>query len=862
MADNALDRQAGVYAKGLRLIKGKKFNALDNENKQRVLGQYYDTYVGPAYETSKAQPPDKDTWIREFSKQGGPKMSVSDFYVNKGPTADAYTDAKVAALNIGAGATKTLANIANGVIMAGMKADQKLFGLKGFFPAPQTDSWRDKLLTKDSEIFQDKNVQKFMKMNQGVIDDANFWFQSRPSRTISEKAGSFIGEQAVQLPLYEAIGAFRGAGAAITGADKLLKVSAGASEAIGTSAKAANFTRRLVATPVGRFVAKRLGEAADAYIGATLQQASSEDRTADILAFMGFGAVLDGVGAGAVKVIGKTAMKRQLAHDAAIGGLPYVEGLADQASHELNNDIIGYDHSGQPMVAGAGHNAADLKEAVQIAHAADPVKAQTTTAAKMSLISIAKEKYGDGAIWKNLARSKQDAIRQEYAKRTAEAIEEIPIHVPEVSKAEIQTSIKKDIEQSPQLAKTYQEIDELGKQFGVTVADSVQQAEVESIKDATGLKSVQGATYKVANVTRKIEPALKQPVKLEKQLWNDLSDTGNLRYNSGDQGYNVKFESRVDRALYKLNTSMRRGTYQSDFKKLKQYFPDKSEEEITKMSYDVKAQLDAEIKGRRATYHNDPEQGNVLFPSKYERKVTAGPSTPEEVEAAPRNYVSFKVDTVSRFTNNINKAAKKKNETLAGYLRGLDDEDFINEVRDQMGNQIRFEKPNDLMLWTVHHGDKVPAPIYNRTITWLKNQDPTQTVESLRKQAKVLDNHIEMLAYSGRLDTQGNVFKSTITADYGSRTKWQRALLADVSKEEIADYSATMGSYKKNFPDGYNQGLQQLTKLQAARNKLKTLEAAIEKTREIRQVILKGDVSKLDPLSGMRRTEAHGYEVQ
>jgi hypothetical protein len=86
--------------------------------------------------------------------------------------------------------------------------------------------------------------------------------------------------------------------------------------------------------------------------------------------------------------------------------------------------------------------------------------------------------------------------------------------------------------------------------------------------------------------------------------------------------------------------------------------------------------------------------------------------------------------------------------------------------------------------------------------------------------------------------------------------------LADVSKEEVADYSATMGSYKKNFPEAYNQGLQTLAKLQAARSNLKTLEAAIEKTREIRKMILSGPNIKTAETYGLDMLRKHGYEVQ
>ncbi|MEI4861513.1 hypothetical protein Q8G41_28400, partial [Klebsiella pneumoniae] len=84
-----------------------------------------------------------------------------------------------------------------------------------------------------------------------------------------------------------------------------------------------------------------------------------------------------------------------------------------------------------PLQLTSGHSLEDAKEALGISHAADPVKAKTVTAAKVTLASLAKEMHGPDTVWKNLSKSKQALVRKELAKRTAEAVQEIPLYVPE-----------------------------------------------------------------------------------------------------------------------------------------------------------------------------------------------------------------------------------------------------------------------------------------------------------------------------------------------------------------------------------------------------------------------------------------------
>jgi hypothetical protein len=879
MLQDPLDRQAGVYAKALRIVKNPKFEALDSETKNKVLSDYYKTYVEPSYKVSHLQPPEHDMWIRHMQNPDD-RMSVHDFYLNRRGRIDATSDAKSAGLNLSASALHTMANIIHGAVSAGVKTDQKVFGLKPFFNAPSDASWKQKLVNVEAKM-----AAPTLKMSQDAIDTADFWFASRPTKSYSEKVGSFVGEQAVQLPFYEAIGGLRAIGLAASNADKILRAGQ-AAEGAGVFIKAANLTRRLGATTAGRFIGKRIAEASDAYIGDVVQQSKPEDRPRDVLIFMGLGAGIEG-GSALLKPIGRMAMKKQLAHDAAIGGIPYVEAVTDQAHHELNEIVIGVGHDGTEikMVHEGngkykistptqswnvdGHDQAlDASiSAANISHEADPVKHSAVVAAKVSLISIAKEMYGDGAIWKNLTNSKQAAIRAEHAKRLSEAIEELPLHVPEVQQHEIKESIQRDIQLSPQLQQTYAQLNELGKDVGITVENGTARAENEGIKNETGVRSVQGASQKAKAQTETVK--LKSPEELaayrpeekirtrEESYFGDLEHTGNLSYGAGTKRYDITFENRVDKVLFNLTGKgdKARSARPERMKRLMSYFNGtKTESEIEQMGQQVRAQIEAQVKDRRPKYGQNLGVESFKMPSmnKYQAPIKVAK------EVSPRDYVSFKVDSLSYLKNGFSDRAKKAGQSLQKFLDGMDDTDFAQEVSDQMGNKIRFEKPYDLMLWAYHHKSDLPKEIGDRVFGYLHDEDPTITHEQLRHEAKVLDHHIEMLAYSGKLDTEGNVFRSTITSDYANRTKHQRKLMMDVSAQEIEDFRVVMGGFAQTNPNEYNAGLARLIKMQALRNKMKVLDAEREATADIRGYI-KGAGNKKP--GGFKNLDKHGFEI-
>lgn len=625
-----------MYAKALRIVNNPKFMSLPDQEKQAVLGNYYKKYVSKAYMNTDQNPPDEATWIRGMSVKGGPSMNVSDFYVNRGQNADAASDLYAGVLNMGNTALRTVAHIIRGTVNAGIAVDKSAFGLDKYFTGTSDNTWKNKL----ANLYMRAPQATLMRESQDAIDSSDFWFASRPSKSFTEVAGSFIGEQGIQLPLYRAIGVLGTLGAKAAMLDKALEVGETAADA-SKLVKAANFTRRLAATPQGRFVGRRLKEVADAYIGDALQD-SYQDRHGDAALFVGLGMLGEIPGGLRRLVISKAVQKKAMAEAAAIGGLPFREAINDEAEHQLKTDTLGHDHSGNPVKAEPGDTKEVLKQKMDAVHDADPVKTSLTTATKLTFNAVAQELYGPSTVYKNLGKRKQDAVRTVIEHRGAQATEEMPIHVPEVQKHEIEKGIKEDIELSPQLAKTYSELDQKFPVRGGT-AGAVANAEDQAIRKKTGLTSVQKAVKdsaeknaaRIAAGRRASGKPKPGPRTREDEIFSDFSDFGTSKYNYKDDSFNLQFESKADRALYNTRKTPLQytgankevpPTYHATKAKLKQFFPGKTDAEIQIMANQVKERADAAVKERKA--HPDYKSGkmkygaNIRIPSIHGTKET------------------------------------------------------------------------------------------------------------------------------------------------------------------------------------------------------------------------------------------------
>lgn len=678
-----LDQQAATFAKVQRILKNQEFKSFPKERQQKILSNYYDKYVTPVYTHAGLAPPHKDIWINQVQKTGPTAWSVKDFYVASPlTTRDAASDAYANLEQAGAAGAKVVAHVghflSHEIALAGVMVDRKELGIANFFPGSALQKWAQDGIKEDEKL-----LNKPAEMSQGLIDDITFWQDTHPTRTYQEKASAYVGEVAVQLPLYEGLKAIQ-----IGMMGKAIAVA-------GTQGKAANFTRALMTSKVGGFAARRLTDAADSYTGDIFSETPKGDRAKDMAAYMGWNTLTEGFGALA-KPIAKRVMKKVMAVNIATGGKIFNDTVADQAAHELENDIIGTNAAGEPI----HHDPKDpnhFENAMQHSADSDPVKHKVVTAAKITHATVARELYGKPT--NQLSKLQRRKVRVTVAQMANEAAIEMPIHVPEVSKHEIETKLKADVATNPGLANTFNDIE---KQFGIPVVQAVHETEVESIKAEQGIKSTQGATEKVAKnnktaeksgIKPNIEPIkLKTDAELEalqpkpvtktraELYFAQFGDRGNMKYFSGDQGYDVKFDSPVDKILYTLNSNTKTAIRDRKFNmdRLFKYFGgEKTPAQIYEMAGKVKTQLDAAIRERRTDFYKDPKLSDLRFPKMFEISPEA-----EEVMDYNKTMAPYKANFFDQYTAGLKELAK---------LQQLRKATQAPEAKEKITVQIREE---------------------------------------------------------------------------------------------------------------------------------------------------------------------------
>lgn len=645
------DRQAAILARMQRIISNPKYQALDPKAQVRLRSKYYDKYVAPTYKQMGVAAPDKITWIKGVVQRnrltGGFMFGPENYY---------ETEPRDNVARIGFAAAKNIGDILHGSLSAGVwiskQATLAQLGLSDIFTHP-TDA--QKADTREALKAVEKYANKVVdRISDGFIQNSNFWLQTHPSKTFVEKADSIIGEQLVQLALYEAISAGRGG--------------------IGLPA---NLSIALAASKIGKTTAATLGAAADGLIGSVVSGQNAHDTKANMAAFAGFTAVTHGLA-----LAGAPLIKKFTAHVLSVGGRPLQEAITSQAEHELVN--------------GAGP--ASMEE-LHAAHTEDPTKTKLVTAEKVSLNSLALAKHGKPL--NQLSQKQRAAIRVIRGQMTSDAVREMPAHLDEVSKANAQAAVLGSQEADPEMAAWDKAMQQ---KHGVDFAQSLHQAELNSVEEQTGIKSTQGATRKVA-----------------------------------------KSSKAVDEQIAKTNALAR--------------------------------------------------------------------------EEEPRRYASFKIEHMSYFKNPAGKAISGKggNFDYKTWLDGMDSEDFKKELTDHIGNSWFFEKPQHLLEYALTYSKEMPKPFKDRIVEELYEIDPLGTPSKWLATGKRRDEHIANLATTGRLWSEGNVFRSSNFDPGSKRTKWQLELAREaalVRKNEQKALKDSLAPLRKHFPEVDDMTLKILQKLQ------------------------------------------------
>lgn len=614
-----------------------KYQQLKPEQQQKLRDRYYDKYVAPQYAAAKLPVPDKATWTAGVTQ----KNNITGNYMF-GPE-NYYDNQAVDHISrIGFAAAKNVGDILHGTLSAGVwiskQASLAQLGLSDFFTHPTPEQQASSRQALDNAT---KYAQKVVdKVSYDVIQNSNFWMQTHPSKTFVERADSFVGEQLVQLPLYSAIGEAR---------------------ALGVTK---NLTQALAASKTSRIVAGALGSAADAFIGSVAQGQSKEETAANMAAFMGFGAFADGA-----KVAGSALIKKFIAHTVASGGRPLAEAASNEAIHELENNMI-HGEAAPPNTKIESQHVAD---ALERAKKDDPVKVSLVTGYKAVVNSISQSNFGKS--FKELSAAEKNKVRQFHAELTQDAVREMPAHMPETSKANAKATVKEGRELNPRMAQWEAQ---MAQKHGVNFEESLHEAEQESVKQQTGIKSSQGTTKKIATATSKV-------------------DTGNSK--------------RLARAQ----------------------------------------------------------------------------------EEEPRRFAQMKIEHLAYFRNPVGKSGKRFD--FNKWLNGMDSQDFISELRDHIGNQWFFEKPQHLLEYGLTYSNEMPKAFKNRILEELQDIDPTGTPSEWLGSAKKRDKHLENMATTGRLWAEGNIFRSSRFTEGSRATKWQSQLNKEaeaIKKNERNNLKAKM----------------------------------------------------------------------
>lgn len=631
-----------------------------------MLGNYYDKYVKPAYEMSGLHAPAKDLWVREMPKNSADSYwaatDVHSFYLD--PNARSIATTALGALS---GAQELVTGMSYAGIKFSQFATKQMLHLTNYFGAPTTEE-----VKVSQEQMYDQAKAATQKISNAVFDNANFWSQTHPSKSWQDHVDSGLGEALVQLPLYEALGAIR------------LGVAGKVGEALGPG-KVANFTKALMKNKAGAFVARRLGEATDAYMGGVLQ--NSQNKLMDMLGFMGYGAGLEaGVALGGATTF---FMKKFGSAILAVGGKPFQKAVTDEAAHELEHGI-------------------NSTPETLLAHLTDdPAKAGVVTAEKMTLSQMGRQQFGKA--WNQLSKGQRMIIRDARERLTQETINELPLHQPEIAKANAQKQVAESAAQSPKFGKR---VEAFEKEFGMKVSDASVATEADRLENQVGVKNSQ-------NMVRAI-----------------LNKVGKAQY-SMDQKFAMHEEPKVFAQL-KSNTGKL-------FKKL----------------YALSRQ----------------EGGFVHIP-----------------------FGSHMMPTNS--------------QELSKWLKDLDSDDFLADLKDELGaGKYKFESDAHALLWANYYRKELPKQMATRVTEELEKTMKGGTQAKFDTASQNLERHMSYLAYVGRLQSQKNIFRSTLVSEWTHKTKWQKQLLSEVENLEFQKLSGSLSRH----PEIKAQALAILKNLQKAR---------------------------------------------
>jgi hypothetical protein len=646
--------RGGAIERRLDEVKSNpKYQAMTEDHKSRIRADIYKKYVTPSYQGFHLPVPDEKTWVEATARD-------TEHLVHGTPTSQSYNEVsgrinnaerrlKELKQDVGVGDLRAIHNIELFGTRVANSTLLHMFGLMDHFSHVENPN-----IPKPSEVYKKSETARLLSNIENTkrqqVQDADFWIQTHPRDTTLGRLGVMAGEQIATLPLYEGLTA-----------EKI-------GEVVGVP-----LTAKLIKSPVGKFVASRIINAADGFMASLATSGGSAKTGVEGAAGFAFAGAGQEVGGKVLKIAAAPLIKKWTATTLAMGGKPFAEEIAKSAMAEEEEEMS---HTGEGLEqikravqikqwmeqqtlrvvddnAQRSFKVRAWKEAQEQRALHDPVMHKLHQGEKVSLNSIAVQMFD-----KPLAGISHKQRAQVLGRRMdliQQAASEAPVHLPDLHREEIKKSIETARQANPVMNDVMARMEKLGVKFPEAVQENAEAA----IAKETGISNVKAAGKKVVKVAHE-------------ETGTPITVAGFASLNNDSKAY----------------------------------------------------------------FRN------------------------------PRNRTEF--------------AAAVSDRSKAGANK------FIDVMRKGNPGNIHFEDPAQMLLF--HYGNRKDLPPgivasikyrLGQTKGW-ENADAKQ----LDLAARYMHNHIYDMAKSGRLKTEGNIFRSTKLSGPMSWSPWQ-APLADEASEKI-----------------------------------------------------------------------------
>lgn len=790
-----------AIAKRLEAVKSDpSYLALPKERQDKIRADIYHKYVPTSYSGFHLAVPDEKTWVEATGRDTTFHTRDDNFKKEDTKFSDSFKEGTDKSrrqdfANSGMRAIHQVdlfgTKVANRAFMA-------MFGLHEHFT--HENSLSDLIVPGSSEAadyekFKKNAIVRVVQNHKDALEQniqtSNFWLQTHPRNTIIGNLANNLGETIATLPLYEAIGA------------------------VGIPGKVAKYvpmgslTTKLMQTPVGKWVGKRLVEATDGYLS-TLVVSGGDKKEAAIggAAFAGVGAAGEGI-AKVLKIAAAPLIKKWTANTIAMGGKPFAQEIANSAMAEEEQEIA---HEGEGIahikrvesirsfIADTTQKAEARAEretelgklgALQEERAnkikawkerqeqrarLDPVMDKLHKGEKVSLNSLAVATYQKPL--NQLSKNQRSLVLAKRMELIDQAAQEAPVHLPDLHKDEVEHNIQAARKENPLMNSLMSDFEKLGVKF----ADAVTDNSAADISRETGISNVKGAAKKVKKAAEYTPGAHPEYDEMSRTVGSDgLTNLERATKRS-------KTDSSRPPEGFLPHTETEKNSIEA---MLGRPYNENTDSHYMRRSYNV---------GKKEN----------LAPVKFASLNSASSVSLR----APRNRTQF-MDAIS----DRSKAGANK---------------FIDLLKTHIPANIHFEDPAHMMLFFYGNRKELVKTKEGEAIVRTLRDRLRQTkgwegvdAKQLDTSAKYLHNHLYDMAKSGHLVSEGNIYRSTQLSGPLSWTKWQAPLSNEADQETIALTEKAL----KNHPQAARTFKTLVKTLQKARGTYQTPEEYAEYKR-------------------------------